>query len=291
MNLPNKGFSLIELLVVIAIIAILAGIAFPVFARAKDSAYRSADMSKMNELRTALALYRNDQGAYPPALLGYATAYLSDGTTSDDPADLTTSNIVPADALVSGLYPKRVPSLPSFQPSYLRAHSANFNSATNSAVWPYGADTDGQAGVDHQRYGPDTTVDRCIYSRNAVVKRLFYTVSGFDSASVPDGAGDMRNEMRYTLFWTGWTVPANPCAPVTGGPGVGETGSGTDNPRQLGYADPPDTTVITWDSFFRNYDSTQSLTRGSKDTVVFLGGAAKPMDSQIVAGAGYAVKP
>ncbi len=71
--MKRYGFTLIELLVVIAIIAILAAIAFPVIGRAKDSAYKSSDLNNMNSLRSALQIYRADQGAYPAALLGYVT--------------------------------------------------------------------------------------------------------------------------------------------------------------------------------------------------------------------------
>ena len=53
-----KGFSLIELLVVIAIVIILAAMIFPVYVRTKDAAYRGADMAHMNEIRSALQLYR-----------------------------------------------------------------------------------------------------------------------------------------------------------------------------------------------------------------------------------------
>ena len=69
----RNAFTLIELLVVIAIIGILSAIIFPVFARMKDSAYKSGDLTNMNSIRTALQLYRADQGAYPPTLLGYAS--------------------------------------------------------------------------------------------------------------------------------------------------------------------------------------------------------------------------
>src|SRR5579862_4833867 len=73
----KTAFTLIELLVVIAIIAILAAIIFPVFMRAKEAAYRAGDLSNMNALRNGLQLYRADQEAYPPQLLGYVTLYAS----------------------------------------------------------------------------------------------------------------------------------------------------------------------------------------------------------------------
>jgi prepilin-type N-terminal cleavage/methylation domain-containing protein len=289
MNL-RKGFSLIELLVVIAIIAILAGIAFPVFSRAKDSAYRSSDMSKLNEIRNALQLYRTDQGAYPPALLGYATGYMADGVTPGDP-EPTTANIVPAEQAVSALYPKRVQSLQVFQPSYLRPLNSNFNKEIMSVVWPEGAGTGSGAGQPNQRFGPERVADRCVDSNgdgvpDKVIPRYYYRLSGFDSATVPDGSGDKRNELRYTLFYTGWTVPNNPCSPT-----AQEQGSAADEPRQLGYTDPPDTTVVTWDSFFREYDASDSVVTGKRDIVLFLGGSAKPMDSVAVSTRAWKVLP
>lgn len=56
----NKAFTLIELLVVIAIIAILAAILFPVFAQAKASAKRTADLSNLKQLGTSMHLYASD---------------------------------------------------------------------------------------------------------------------------------------------------------------------------------------------------------------------------------------
>lgn len=64
----SRGFTLIELLVVIAIIAVLAGILFPVFARAKESALRTTALSQSKQLGTALTMYVNDNdGKYLPS--------------------------------------------------------------------------------------------------------------------------------------------------------------------------------------------------------------------------------
>lgn len=64
----SRGFTLIELLVVIAIIAILAAILFPVFAQAKQAAKKTASLSNLKQMGTALNLYTTDtDDTYPLA--------------------------------------------------------------------------------------------------------------------------------------------------------------------------------------------------------------------------------
>jgi prepilin-type N-terminal cleavage/methylation domain-containing protein len=60
MQRGRRGFTLIELLVVIAIIAILAAILFPVFARAREAARRTACVSNMKQVTSAFMLYTQD---------------------------------------------------------------------------------------------------------------------------------------------------------------------------------------------------------------------------------------
>ncbi len=64
----KRAFTLIELLVVIAIIAVLAGILFPVFARAKESAKKTTCLSNMKQLGTAFGLYAADADDTVPAM-------------------------------------------------------------------------------------------------------------------------------------------------------------------------------------------------------------------------------
>jgi prepilin-type N-terminal cleavage/methylation domain-containing protein/prepilin-type processing-associated H-X9-DG protein len=61
-----RGFTLIELLVVIAIIAILAAILFPVFARAREEARKSACLSNVKQIGLACHMYAQDFDEYFP---------------------------------------------------------------------------------------------------------------------------------------------------------------------------------------------------------------------------------
>jgi prepilin-type N-terminal cleavage/methylation domain-containing protein len=282
------GFTLIELLTVIAIIAILAAVVFPVAMRAKDSAYRSGDMSHMNSLRTALQLYRVDQGAYPPALF-YVAPY--------DAA----APVLPANQVKSFLYPRRVESLDTFKPAYDRVSP----SLITTAVWPNNTSLPAPPGdpqVDlngdgvltaadddacaRQAYGPSTVVTSTRKENNPADPPLsYYKISGYDVAQVPNPDGSIRNEIHYALFWTGWGLGTT--APACGGPPGGKV---TDDPRQLGYSNPPDTTVVTWNSFFRDYDGFVPQ-RQKRDIVLFLGGGAKSYDSREVSDRSWRLRP
>src|SRR4029078_799963 len=61
-----SGFTLIELLVVIAILSVLAGILFPVLAKARASARRSPALSNLKQIGAALHLYAADYDAHLP---------------------------------------------------------------------------------------------------------------------------------------------------------------------------------------------------------------------------------
>jgi hypothetical protein len=115
----------------------------------------------------------------------------------------------------------------------------------------------------------------------------YYAISGYDVASTPITPGISPSyEIHYSLFWSGYTVAADPCNPIAGV----ETGSAQDDPRQLGYFDPPEATVVTWDSNFREYEG-GAVAHTKKDIVLFLGGSARPYDSAFMATESWKATP
>lgn len=71
----SRAFTLIELLIVIAILAVLAGLLFPVFARAREKSRQTACASNLKNLGLAILLYTQDHDGQSP-LAAYATADL-----------------------------------------------------------------------------------------------------------------------------------------------------------------------------------------------------------------------
>jgi len=76
LNSQKRAFTLIELLVVIAIIAILAAILFPVFAKAKEAAKKTATLSNTKQLGTAQVTYATDYDDFFPLSMGIRPAGL-----------------------------------------------------------------------------------------------------------------------------------------------------------------------------------------------------------------------
>ncbi|MFQ3611685.1 MAG: type II secretion system protein [Fimbriimonadales bacterium] len=69
----KRGFTLIELLVVIAIIAVLAGILFPVFAQARESARQTNCISRFSQVGRAVVMYTSDYDTTQPLTQWFAS--------------------------------------------------------------------------------------------------------------------------------------------------------------------------------------------------------------------------
>ena len=83
-RMRRSAFTLIELLTVIAIIAILAAILFPVAGAVREQARQGSCMSNLHQVYVAAQVYRQDEGAFPPVLLGYAERGSNSGPTGCD---------------------------------------------------------------------------------------------------------------------------------------------------------------------------------------------------------------
>jgi len=63
---PSTRFTLVELLVTIGVIAILAGLIFPAFAKARNAAKRASCASNLHGIGTAFKMYLGDYKDYLP---------------------------------------------------------------------------------------------------------------------------------------------------------------------------------------------------------------------------------
>ena len=82
------GFTLIELLIVISIIGILAGMGITVYPMVMKTAQRATTKTTIQNLETALTMYKSDFGVYPDdstpeAVMNALTGYKNDPKTRD----------------------------------------------------------------------------------------------------------------------------------------------------------------------------------------------------------------
>jgi prepilin-type N-terminal cleavage/methylation domain-containing protein/prepilin-type processing-associated H-X9-DG protein len=146
----RKGFTLIELLVVIAIIALLAAILFPVFARARENARRSACQSNLKQIMVGVMQYVQDYDEmYPPAW------NRPDGTNTTMWYQLTQPYIkstqifqCPSDSNKTAMSFASATAPPGFVPRFHFSYSRNWDTMDNNETVGIAiADLDNSAGV------------------------------------------------------------------------------------------------------------------------------------------------
>jgi len=126
----SKGFTLIELLVVIAIIGVLASIVLASVSTARAKARDAKRISEIRQIETALQMYHNDNGRYPPIAhgLGFDTTC---GGSATLPLIVGCGHCQRWCALETALAPyiKKLPRDPlgTAQATYYYAYSSNSN--------------------------------------------------------------------------------------------------------------------------------------------------------------------
>jgi prepilin-type N-terminal cleavage/methylation domain-containing protein len=260
--MKRRAFSMVEVLTVIAIIGILAAIIFPVFFKAKVAAKRGADTSNMKSIWQALSLYHQDQGGYPPMLLQVAEY---------NGATLSRLNEIRR----GFLFRKWVKDLNVFSSAGIRAEKLD---RTTPACWPNrDPSVPASQPSQYQFGGPANTVTYAHLGINPAALNgqavnspaEFYAFDNYDIAPSVNPGCAPGYELRYILFWTtmGQTTRGDP----------------NDNQRQLGYNNPSDDTIVTWNSAFQELKGTPKQPINQKGTLVlYLSGSVKPEDSKNV---------
>lgn len=279
-----RGFTLIELLTVIAIIAVLAAILFPLAGTLREQARASSCMSNLHQLYVSAKVYKEDEGGYPPALLGYAEVGIVSGGNCDtarstgifyDGTNAPVVNGAPclarADSLLNGfLYREQVKDINLFKcPN-------NTNTSRSVATvalfpprppdWPSGAEWIGDrlAAAGCPTVSGLGTVDCWTSGPLSGQPKYFYVWDSYDISPmigtngqvVRDSSNNPIYERRYSIDWTG----------VEGA---------SDLPHQMKYRNPPeDRTILAACSW-------HTATAGAPTyTTINLGGSARKVRAQ-----------
>ncbi len=283
----SRAFTLIELLTVIAIIAVLAAILFPLAGTAREQARAADCQTKMHQMYVAARVYQEDEGGFPPALMGYVETPVTDAAcTSDPPVPRMipytgSGSYVSSDQLINGfLYREQVKDVASFKcPDTTAANGrvvtvAHFpNSQSSDPSQPYYWNTNwiGDAlkslGCPSDEYGTidcywDVSPSDPCLGRVYLQPKYFYVQDSYDIGPrigadgqpvVAPGVGPVYDR-HYSTDWTG----------VRGL---------MDLPYQLKYANPPaDTTLLTYCTWHQAVHNTGTV------IAITLSGTARKID-------------
>lgn len=218
----RSAFTLIELLVVIAIISILIALIFPVVGSILENGRETNSMSNMQQISSALALYKLDNRTYPPVLFGYADTAdtgISMGSAQADPN---------ASTYLVGLYPQYVKDWHVFlcqnnpTDDYTKTVAVNVNTFPSTPP-----------GGDDQR-------DLAVQSP----EMSFFTADAYDISPQITGINQTSKTVyvpRYQVSWLSYPSTAQtPCYPA----GCASA-TDVDYARQLRWELPPSDTYVT----------------------------------------------
>lgn len=248
----DSGFTLIELLTVIAIISVLAAIIFPLAGTVREQARQADCQTKLHQMYVAARIYQEDEGGFPPALMGYVEVPTTDPACTSNPTVPRhipysgAGSYVSADKLINGfLYREQVKDLATF-----RCPNTENENAVTVAYYPdppagwsgawigdflraQGCPSDEFGTVDCFWEIPPS--DPCVGHLHLQPK-YYYVGSSYDIGPRigPDGRpvqradGSIVFDRHYSPDWTGV--------------------KGLDDlPNQLKYANPPaDSTLLTF---------------------------------------------
>jgi prepilin-type N-terminal cleavage/methylation domain-containing protein len=255
----RRGFTLIELLTVIAIIAVLAAILFPLAGTVREQARASDCMSKLHQLWVSASVYKQDEGAFPPALMGYAE-------NPDGSYYAGTGTPVPADRIINGfLYGEQIRNIQVFQcPDNTVRDKSQVTIAffpPKPANWPspnYIGDVLANLCGTQTVNGQNLTVDCFTDGPYMRQPKYYYKVNAYDIGPYIDPAtGQPVPDVFVRHYSRDWT----------GVDGI------TDLPDQLKYANPPDDkTMLTYCTWH------VATAKVSTVTIISMAGTAKKLE-------------
>jgi len=285
------GFTLLELLTVIAIISVLAAIIFPLAGTVREQARASDCMTKLHQMYVAARVYKEDEGAFPPALMGFVEVQTTDPACTADPAIPRhipyggAGSPVGMDQLLNGfLYREQIKDTSTFRCPDAPASAGNRitvayfpNTQSSDPSQPYyweaawigdflknqGCPSDGYGTVDC--FWDVSPSDPCV-GHLYLQPRYFYVADSYDIGPRigPDGRpvtkpdGSVIFDRHYSPDWTGV--------------------KGLDDlPNQLKYSNPPaDTTLLTYCTWHQATASTGSV------LAINLAGTARKIKTEIM---------
>ena len=145
----RRAFTLIEILVVVAIIALLAGLLFPVFSRAREEGRKTSCLNNMRQLGIAFQQYASDsRGKYPLAANFQAWGVGKGHWVAGTPSPIASPND-PTYALAA-LAPNASDDFPATGRSADVENGALFPYVKSTAIYICPSDRDGE--VKHLSY-------------------------------------------------------------------------------------------------------------------------------------------